>query len=261
MPLLEKFPDLVNDVTTGCTCVAFSDKGWFLITSKARKFDDCCSFFIRILWNFCRICLIKIAQSNERSRLEKNVFLTATLFPGSLFALFLLFNIFLAFSGSSGAVPFLDVFLVMLLWCGISVPLVFLGSYFGYRSKPIEFPTVTSKTPRPIPVQKLLGKPVIGMTCAGMVPFAAAYVELFFIMTSLWMDQYYYVFGFTLLVYFILLITCAEMAILLCYYQLCAEDYRWWWYSFFVSGSTSIWLFLYSILWFQHLEPSKLIMT
>lgn len=99
------------------------------------------------------------------------------------------------------------------------------------------------------------------MVAAGMVPFAAAYVELFFIMTSLWMDQYYYVFGFTLIVYMILLITCAEITILLVYYQLCAENHRWWWFAFFCSGSTAFYLFLYSCFWFQQLEASKLLIT
>jgi transmembrane 9 superfamily protein 2/4 len=40
------------------------------------------------------------------------------------------------------------------------------------------------------------------------------------------MDQYYYVFGFLLLVYAILAVTCAEITIVLNYFQLCAEDYR-----------------------------------
>merc|ERR1719491_267028 len=187
--------------------------------------------------------------------------ITATAFPGVCFAVFLFFNIILSFMRSSGAVPFLDVIILAAMWCCVSIPLVFLGAYYGYQKEAIEYPTVTSTIARAIPPPTAILNPNFNMTLAGLIPFIAAYVELFFIMTSLWMDQYYYVFGFTLLVYFILLITCAEMAILLCYYQLCAEDYRWWWYSFFVSGSTSIWLFLYSILWFQHLEPSKLIMT
>ena len=37
------------------------------------------------------------------------------------------------------------------------------------------------------------------------------------------MDQYYYVFGFLLLVYIILAITCAEITTVLCYFQLCSE--------------------------------------
>lgn len=33
------------------------------------------------------------------------------------------------------------------------------------------------------------------------------------------MDQYYYVFGFLLLVFLILAVTCAEITIVLCYFQ------------------------------------------
>ena len=57
----------------------------------------------------------------------------------------------------------------------------------------------------------------------GVLPFGACFVELFFIMSSIWMDQYYYVFGFLLLVYVILGVTCAEITIVLDYFQLCSE--------------------------------------
>merc|ERR1711935_1179259 len=104
-------------------------------------------------------------------------------------------------------------------------------------------------------------QPWVGISTAGLIPFAAAYVELFFIMTSLWMDQYYYVFGFTFIVYLILIVTCAEVTVLSVYYQLCAENHRWWWYSFLCSGSIAFHLFLYSIFWFKTLEASKMLMT
>ncbi len=42
---------------------------------------------------------------------------------------------------------------------------------------------------------------------------------------------------FLFLVMVVLIITCAEVSILLCYFQLCNEDYRWWWRSFLSSGS------------------------
>jgi len=99
------------------------------------------------------------------------------------------------------------------------------------------------------------------MFCAGMLPFAGAYVEIFFIMTSLWMDQYYYIFGFTLLVYVIILVTCAEITVLLCYYQLCAENHRWWWFSFVTSGSVGFYIFGFACVWFRQLESSKIFMT
>merc|ERR1711862_503906 len=131
----------------------------------------------------------------------------------------------------------------------------------GYRKDTISFPTVTSTISRAIPVAPPLLNPKIAMACAGMVPFAAAYVELFFIMTSLWMDQYYYVFGFTLIVFLILLVTCIEITVLMVYYQFCAENHRWWWFSFYASGSVALYMFLYSVIWFHSLHPSNIFMT
>lgn len=186
---------------------------------------------------------------------------TALLFPGIAFFIFLFFNIILAFMHSTASAPFLDIIILAAMWCCVSVPLVFVGAYFGYKKDSIEFPTVTSTIARAIPEPTLVLNPTLGALLAGVVPFAAAYVELFFIMTSLWMDQYYYVFGFTLLVFVILLITCAEVTLLLVYSQLCAENHRWWWFSFFAPGSTAVYVFLYSIFWFKSLEASKMFMT
>lgn len=187
--------------------------------------------------------------------------ITALLFPGVAFCIFLFFNIVLWFLHSSASAPFLDIVIVAAMWCCVSVPLVFVGAYFGYKKDSLEYPTVTSTIARAIPEPTTFLNPMLGALVAGVVPFAAAYVELFFIMTSLWMDQYYYVFGFTLIVFFILIITCAEITLLLVYTQLCAENHRWWWFSFFAPGSTALYTFLYSILWFKSLEASKMLMT
>lgn len=48
------------------------------------------------------------------------------------------------------AVPFVEIVEVLALWFCISVPMVFLGAYFGYR-KPVEpYPVVTSNIPRQV---------------------------------------------------------------------------------------------------------------
>jgi transmembrane 9 superfamily member 2/4 len=186
---------------------------------------------------------------------------TAVLFPGIAFGTFLFFNIILWIKQSSGSAPFLDLIIVAAMWCCVSIPLVFLGAYFGYKEEAMTFPTVTSTIARAIPEPPFLLNPYVGMALTGIIPFAAAYVELFFIMTSLWMDRFYYVFGFTLIVYLILIVTCAEVTVLLVYYQLCAENHRWWWFSFFCSGSTAFYTFAYSIFWFHTLEPSRMLLT
>eukprot|EP00980_Cylindrotheca_fusiformis_P005749 scaffold1194_cov127-Cylindrotheca_fusiformis.AAC.26 len=185
--------------------------------------------------------------------------LSAVAFPGIAFIMFLSFNIMLWIMDLSVATPFLEILVLAAMWCCVSIPLVFLGAYFGYKQESMVFPTVTSTIARAIPPAPLLLQPWVGIMTAGVVPFAAAYVELFFIMTSLWMDQYYYVFGFTLIVYVILMVTCAEVTVLLVYYQLCAENHRWWWFSFLAPGSTALYTFIYSVFWFNSLQASTVV--
>ena len=48
----------------------------------------------------------------------------------------------------------------------------------------------------------------------------------------------------------ILVITCSETTILLCYFHLCAEDYNWWWRSFMTSGFTAFYFAVYCIHYF-----------
>lgn len=67
------------------------------------------------------------------------------------------------------------------------------------------------------------------------------------------------VFGFLLLVFFILCVTCAEITMVLVYFQLCSEDYNWWWRSFMTSGSTAFYVFLYSAFYFSKLEVRLLL--
>jgi len=90
----------------------------------------------------------------------------------------------------------------------------------------------------------------VSIIVGGVLPFGAVFIEIFFIMSSVWLHQFYYLFGFLLVVFFILLITCAEITIVLCYFQLCSEDYHWWWRSYLTSGASAMYLFFYSFLYF-----------
>ena len=62
--------------------------------------------------------------------------------------------------------------------------------------------------------------------------------------------QVYYLFGFLFLVLLILVATCAEISIVLCYFKLINEDYRWWWPSVLTSGASALYLYLYAIVYF-----------
>jgi transmembrane 9 superfamily protein 2/4 len=191
---------------------------------------------------------------------KRNIVLTSCLLPGTVFTVFFILNLFLWGEKSSGAVPFGTMFALLVLWFGISVPLVFLGSYFGYRKKNVEFPVRINQIPRQVPEQIWYMQPAFSIVVGGVLPFGAVFIELFFILSSIWLHQFYYVFGFLLLVFLILIVTCAQISIVMCYFQLCAEDYHWWWRAFLTSGSSAGYMFAYSIFYFYtKLEITKFV--
>ena len=188
---------------------------------------------------------------------QKATTCTALGFPGIAFTFFFILDLMALAQGSTDAVPFTTMVVLLVLWFGISSPLVFFGAYFGYKQEAIEFPVNTSSIPRQIPDQPwFMGIPFT-LAIGGILPFGACFVELYFILASVWMDQYYYVFGFLLLVYFILVVTCAEITVLFCYFQLCGENYHWWWRSFCTAGSTALYVFFYSFVYFKQLEANS----
>uniref|UniRef100_A0A5B6YPT0 Transmembrane 9 superfamily member n=1 Tax=Davidia involucrata TaxID=16924 RepID=A0A5B6YPT0_DAVIN len=183
---------------------------------------------------------------------------TAFMFPATVFVIFFVLNALIWGEKSSGAVPFGTMFALVFLWFGISVPLVFVGSYVGFKKPAIEDPVKTNKIPRQIPEQAWYMNPVFSILIGGILPFGAVFIELFFILTSIWLHQFYYIFGFLFIVFLILIVTCAEITIVLCYFQLCSEDYLWWWRAYLTSGSSALYLFLYAAFYFfTKLEITK----
>lgn len=82
---------------------------------------------------------------------------TALLFPGAASAVFFSLNMLVWGQKSSGAVPFSTMFALCFLWIGVSVPLVFTGSYFGFKRPALEDPVRTNKIPRQVRPRALRG--------------------------------------------------------------------------------------------------------
>jgi len=182
---------------------------------------------------------------------KMNVLLTALLCPGIVFVIFFILNIFLWAKGSSASIPFSTLVALLAMWFGVSLPLTFVGAYFGFKKRVIEHPVRTNQIPRQIPDQSVYTQPIPGIVMGGILPFGCIFIQLFFILNSIWSNQMYYMFGFLFLVFIILAITCSETTILLCYFHLCTEDYHWWWRSFLTSGFTAFYLFIYCIHYFM----------
>lgn len=59
-------------------------------------------------------------------------------------------------------------------------------------------------------------------------------------------------FGFLGLVSVILFVTCIEVTMVMIYFQLCAEDYRWQWKSFVISSSSTWFILAFGIYYYVH---------
>ena len=173
-----------------------------------------------------------------------NIASTPALVPGIVFIIFFLLNLFVWGKGSSGAVPLTTMLAIIAIWFLISVPLSVAGSWFGFKQAPIESPTRVNQIPRQIPPvsRSLQLWPSILMT--GVLPFCSIFVELYFIMTSLWTSKIYYMFGFLFICYGLMVLTSACTTIMLVYFLLCAEDYRWQWRAFIGAGMTGGYVFI-----------------
>eukprot|EP00927_Polykrikos_kofoidii_P007561 TRINITY_DN1310_c0_g2_i1.p1 TRINITY_DN1310_c0_g2~~TRINITY_DN1310_c0_g2_i1.p1 ORF type:complete len:627 (-),score=58.61 TRINITY_DN1310_c0_g2_i1:41-1897(-) len=178
--------------------------------------------------------------------------LTGLGYPGFFFLVFFVLNLFLWANGSSGAVPFATFFAIIVLWFGVSLPLVLLGAREGFSSEAIELPVKVNQIPRDVPETPWYAKTRVVCAVSGILPFGAVFTELFFIMDSVWKHHFYYLFGFLFLVLAILLIMCIELSITIVYLKLTSEDPRWWWTSFFSCASSGLYVFLYSIAYYRN---------
>jgi transmembrane 9 superfamily protein 2/4 len=172
---------------------------------------------------------------------------TAVFFPGVIMTLFLCLNIFLAFYGSAKTVSFFTIVAVFLLWTCVASPLVFLGSFIGFKREVINTPTKTNQIARVIPSTNSLLGHRLSSFLVGALPFSCASIEIYFLMGAIWMSQYYYLMGYLLAITISIGITSALISMIITYLRLVGEDHRWWWKSFWDTGSTGIWLFLYSV--------------
>lgn len=196
----------------------------------------------------------RVFKSFDGKDYRKNAMVTALLFPGLMFGLVFIINLFVWAQASSTAIPFGSLVLIVVLWMCFQVPLVYVGSYYGFeKAGGWQHPTKATAIPRQLPNQAWYSKSIQAALLAGLIPFAVIFIELLFVFQSLWQNKsgFYYMFGFLAVVSVILIVTIAEVTVVTIYIQLCSENYHWWWQSFFVGGSSAVWIFAYSVWYYM----------
>jgi transmembrane 9 superfamily protein 2/4 len=175
---------------------------------------------------------------------------TACGFPALVSAVGLALNAVAAAQESSRAAPFSTLVALLAMWLGVALPLTFVGAAAGYKAAPAPLPVRVNKIPRQVPPQPWYLAPLPAAALGGVLPFGAIFIELFFVLGSVWRDQLYHLFGFLALAAIVLVVTCAEISVVLVYFSLAGEDYRWWWRSVAAPAASGAYLLAYAAHYF-----------
>ncbi|EGW35371.1 uncharacterized protein SPAPADRAFT_58594, partial [Spathaspora passalidarum NRRL Y-27907] len=175
-----------------------------------------------------------------------NMILSPVLVPGILFGVIVLLNFFLISVNSSGAIPMGTMVVIVIIWFLVSIPLSVLGTILASKKPLISVPVRTNQIPRQVPVQPWYLRTIPVMFISGIFPFGSIAVEMYFIYSSLWFNKIFYMFGFLFFCFLLMVITTGLITILMIYYTLCSENYKWHWKSLFIGGGCAIYVFIHS---------------
>lgn len=81
---------------------------------------------------FTRVCVLNLPLLKFKPHIVISLSFV-NLFYRIVFADFFLMNLILWVEGSSAAIPFGTLVAILAMWFGISVPLTFVGAYFGFK--------------------------------------------------------------------------------------------------------------------------------
>ncbi|KAJ8413238.1 hypothetical protein AAFF_G00092340 [Aldrovandia affinis] len=198
-------------------------------------------------------CSCRFYTQIQGQRWVWNIILTSSLFSAPLFLTWSVVNSVHWWSGSTQALPATTVLLLLGAWVLVGFPLTVIGGIVGKnRAGNFQAPCRTRNIPRQIPPQPWYKHTSVHMAIGGFLPFSAISVELYYIFATVWGREHYTLYGILLCVFAILLSVGACISVALTYFLLSGEDYRWWWRSVLSTGSTGIFIFIYSVFYYRN---------
>jgi transmembrane 9 superfamily member 3 len=211
-------------------------------------------------------------QGGKTSQWQVVMLMTVLMLPTITVSVMSVLNTISLLYGTINTIPFLVIIKLFFIWVFISVPLCVVGTMLGRHTLgsgatgsgggssatggmmkgPLDhFPCRVNAIPRPIPEDvPWYGKPIGLIPLAGLLSFGSIFIELYYVLTSLWNYKFYHVYGFLLGVYAILTIVVSMTSIIVVYFCLNAENYLWQWTAFASGASTACYVFVYGIYYY-----------
>ena len=184
--------------------------------------------------------------------------LTSFVFPGTLIFGYIIVNIILTIEKSNASVHFSDIISLFVLWIFCTLPLILIGSFFGYKSRKINVPCEINRIPSSVPEKPcyLHYKYITFLT--GFIGFATIFIEFNYVMSALWRHEIYFMATFIWISFLLFVIVVGEMSILFVFLNLCRGDFNWAWKSFIMGSSPVIYIVIYSVFYFFYLRVTRL---
>jgi transmembrane 9 superfamily protein 1 len=110
------------------------------------------------------------------------------------------------YTGSTQALPFTTIILIMLIWLCLGFPLTVLGGILGKKNaSSFDAPCRTKPVVREIPPIPCYRSQLAHMLIGGFLPFSSISVELYYIFATIWGREHYTLYGILFLVFIVLL--------------------------------------------------------
>jgi len=170
-----------------------------------------------------------------------------------LILIFGIANILSIVSGSSRIIPLWSTIIVFILYILITFPLTIIGSIFGKNwTHKFQPPCPISSQIRSIPETVWYRRPILLALMSGSLPFLSIYLELYYVLQTIWGYKVFSLYEVLALVFFMLCLVVSITAISAVYFQLTVEDYRWHWGSFCCGGSVALYVMCYTCLFLMN---------
>jgi transmembrane 9 superfamily protein 2/4 len=192
------------------------------------------------------MCRQQQQQQQPKETMDRCTVVTAAFYPAMILACYLMRCVHAAMN-----FPMAALSVALCVWGVTHVASVFGGAVWAAGHGPIHFPTATSEEIRPIPRPQKWSRPWISIVICGCLPFAAMCVEMFFTLTWLWRNAFFYEPVFCFITFVAAAVMAASAATVTVYVQFSLQNHQWWWFSFLCGGSCGVYVWLYSL----HMVP------